>query len=165
MTRLLYALALCLALLPGVVWAEVEEQTSSVLVEVVPYLHEGVLVHKTVWPDGSVTFACPERPGSVCPAPAPEPVADVPTLIVQAARRWGVSPSWALAVAWCESRYSPTARGSAGEMGVFQFLPSTFATTPYRHGNPWDAATNIEAAMWLVTTEGPRHWTCARGRV
>jgi soluble lytic murein transglycosylase-like protein len=43
--------------------------------------------------------------------------------------------AWALRVAACESGYRPTAvNSSSGAMGLFQFLPSTWARSPYAPG-------------------------------
>ena len=135
-------------------------------VEVVPYLDEGVLVHKTVWPDGSVTFTCPERPGRMCPVPASEPVADVPTLIVQAAGRWGVSAQRMLRIAWCESRLNPGAVSPWGDRGTFQFNKVTWEEQAPRHGLPrdfgaaFDPALNVELAAALLAKGQGYRWAC-----
>jgi hypothetical protein len=46
--------------------------------------------------------------------------------IIQAAAAAGIPSSIALAVAQQESSFNPDARGAAGEVGVFQLLPSSF---------------------------------------
>jgi soluble lytic murein transglycosylase-like protein len=46
-------------------------------------------------------------------------------VILAAARVTGVDPSIAIALAMRESRLDTTAKGKAGEVGVFQILPST----------------------------------------
>jgi Transglycosylase SLT domain len=89
---------------------------------------------------------------------------DVPTLIADAAQRWGLDSRQMLRVAWCESRWNPGAQSSAGAAGVFQFIPSTWrlasAAVNMSYASPYDPVANIEAASWLMATQGPRHWTC-----
>lgn len=89
---------------------------------------------------------------------------DVPTLIADAAQRWGLDSRQMLRVAWCESRWNPGAQSRAGAAGVFQFIPSTWrlasAAVNMSYASPYDPVANIEAASWLMATQGPRHWTC-----
>jgi len=89
---------------------------------------------------------------------------DVPTLIVDAARRWGLDERVLLRIAWCESRFNPDARGAAGLAGVFQFAPITWGWVAERAGypgaSPYNPQANIEAAAYLYKTEGPKHWGC-----
>lgn len=49
--------------------------------------------------------------------------------IIATANRYGVPPNIALAIAWQESRFNPTAVGAAGEVGMFQVMPATAAGT------------------------------------
>jgi soluble lytic murein transglycosylase-like protein len=89
---------------------------------------------------------------------------DVPTLIVDAAARWGLSSERMLRVAWCESRWDPAARSGGGHAGVFQFAPQTWAWASSAVGHaeesPFHAAANVEAAAWLMATQGFHHWEC-----
>lgn len=89
---------------------------------------------------------------------------DVPTLITDAAQRWGLDSRQMLRVAWCESRWNPGAQSRAGAAGVFQFIPSTWhlasEAVNMSYASPYDPVANIEAASWLMATQGPRHWTC-----
>ncbi|MGH2355225.1 MAG: transglycosylase SLT domain-containing protein [Chloroflexota bacterium] len=89
---------------------------------------------------------------------------DIPTLIVDAAYRWGLDAQQMLRVGWCESRWDPAARGPGGAAGVFQFIPDTWAWASTAVGlgdaSPYDARANVEAAAWLMATQGPHHWTC-----
>lgn len=50
---------------------------------------------------------------------------DVP--ILAAARRYGVEPALVKAVVWRESRFNPNVRGSRGEIGLMQIIPSAAA--------------------------------------
>jgi len=85
----------------------------------------------------------------------------VPACIHAAARRWHVSESLLRRRAWCESRYDPYARNSqSGASGVFQFLPSTWRTTPYRRRSIWSAKYNSRAAAWMEHVGRGGEWTC-----
>lgn len=74
-------------------------------------------------------------------------------------------PRWQLAaVAYCESTQRADAyNGGSGASGLMQFLPQTFAATPFgRAGmsifSPYASAL---AAAWKVAREGSwRAWTC-----
>jgi hypothetical protein len=52
------------------------------------------------------------------------------------AGQYGVSADWLMSVAACESGFDPNAVGPNGEIGVFQWMPSTWAA--YSGGNIWD---------------------------
>ena len=68
---------------------------------------------------------------------------------------------WAFNVAYCESRYHPTSvNSSSGASGLFQFLPSTWAFTPYHAKSPFDPVANANAAAWLYKRDGPSQWEC-----
>lgn len=58
-------------------------------------------------------------------------------------------------IAWRESRYQAGAvNSSSGAAGLFQFLASTWANTPYRHQSPLLAKWNALAAGWMVARSG-----------
>lgn len=68
---------------------------------------------------------------------------------------------WAFNVAYCESRYHPNSvNSSSGASGLFQFLPSTWAFTPYHAQSPFDPVANSLAAAWLYHRDGPSQWVC-----
>ena len=48
--------------------------------------------------------------------------------------------------AWCESRDDPRAQNASGASGLFQFLPSTFRSTPYGRLSVWSPYANALAA-------------------
>jgi len=52
---------------------------------------------------------------------------DYDELITREARRRGIDPNLARAVAYWESKGNPEARGAAGEVGLFQVIPSDVA--------------------------------------
>jgi hypothetical protein len=43
---------------------------------------------------------------------------------------------------------------------LFQFLPSTWAFTPYAKYSPFDPKYNALAAAWLYSRDGPSQWVC-----
>jgi hypothetical protein len=68
---------------------------------------------------------------------------------------------WAMRVAWCESRYHPNSvNSSSGAAGLFQFMPGTWAGSPFHAKSPFDPVANAQAAAWLYSTYGPQRWTC-----
>jgi LysM repeat protein len=75
-------------------------------------------------------------------------------IIVAEARRQGVPPTFAMAVAWQESGWQPGVVSSAGAIGVMQLLPSTAdwvsATMLGERVNLWDARSNVRAGVALL---------------
>ncbi len=68
---------------------------------------------------------------------------------------------WALRIAWCESRYHPNSVNSdSGASGLFQFMPGTWAGTPWASQSPFDPVANAQAAAWLYSRYGPGRWSC-----
>jgi len=69
--------------------------------------------------------------------------------------------TWALKIAKCESNYNPYAvNRSSGASGLFQFLPSTWAASPYHAQSVFDPSANAHAAAWLYQHAGPNQWSC-----
>jgi len=85
-------------------------------------------------------------------------------LIIEATEHWGVE--WAAeALAqtrFCESsnRVQPCVRGASGENGPYQFLPSTWATTPYSAADACDLETATYAAAWMVFQGRQLEFSC-----
>jgi N-acetylmuramoyl-L-alanine amidase len=75
-------------------------------------------------------------------------------MIAQEARRQGVPPSLALAVAWQESGWQRGVVSSAGAIGVMQLLPATgdwvAATMLGGRVDLWDARSNVRAGVRLL---------------
>jgi transglycosylase-like protein with SLT domain len=90
------------------------------------------------------------------------PPADIAKDITDAFSPLGpAAVQWAMNVAWCESRYHPNSvNSSSGAAGLFQFLPSTWAFTPYASYSPFDPRYNALAAAWLYNRDGPSQWVC-----
>ena len=110
-----------------------------------------------------------QRPAVAAPpAPAPrraavpQPTGEIPLLIWNTFAPLGPdAQAWALRVAYCESRYHPDSVNSqTGAAGLFQFMPSTWAGSPYAAQSPFDPVANTNAALWLYKRSGPGRWTC-----
>lgn len=77
---------------------------------------------------------------------------------------FGPYAAQATRVAMCESSLNPSAHNPSGASGLFQFLPSTWAETPWRSYSPYNAWAAANAAHWLFVRDGYsfREWTCSR---
>lgn len=80
--------------------------------------------------------------------------------IARAARHWHQSRSFMRSLAACESRYNWRAHNPSGASGLFQFMPSTFASTPYRHRSLWHPKWNAMAAGWMLSVGRRAEWAC-----
>lgn len=70
--------------------------------------------------------------------------------IARAAARFGQSRSQAFSIAHRESRYNwNVTNRSSGAAGLFQFMPRTWAYTPYRRKSPYNPRWAALAAMWM----------------
>ena len=66
-----------------------------------------------------------------------------------------------LRVARCESGLNPNAVGGGGAYhGLYQFVPSTFAGTPYGQYDIYDPWANANAAAWSWSEGGKGSWVC-----
>ncbi len=86
---------------------------------------------------------------------------DIVQIIYNAAAMYGQSGDDMLRVASCESGLNPNAvNGSSNASGLFQFLPSTWATTPYAGADIFDPVANAEAAAWMWANGRRGEWVC-----
>ena len=68
--------------------------------------------------------------------------------------------SWALRVAYCESRYNPLAvNRSSGASGLFQFMPSTWNAN-FPGQNIWDPYAQARGALVFYNAGRQSAWTC-----
>jgi soluble lytic murein transglycosylase-like protein len=92
----------------------------------------------------------------------PGSVGAIQAIILDAFASLGAAlQTWALKIAKCESNYNPYAvNRSSGASGLFQFLPSTWAASPYHAQSVFDPSANTHAAAWLYQHAGPNQWSC-----
>ena len=95
----------------------------------------------------------------------PQPVysggGDIVSIIYGAAATYGVDGNAMLAVAQCESGLDPNAyNASSGASGLFQFLPSTWATTPFAGASIFDPSASANAAAWMWSVGRRGEWVC-----
>lgn len=82
-------------------------------------------------------------------------------IITDAARRHGQPVRAMLRVARCESNLDPYAVNRAGPYyGLFQFLKSTWNTTPYKDRDIYDPRANALAAAWMWKRGRRNEWAC-----
>lgn len=82
-------------------------------------------------------------------------------IIYAAADKYGQPRADMLRVAQCESVLDPNAVNPAsGVSGLFQFLPSTWATTPYANQDIFDPVANANAAAWMWSVGRRNEWHC-----
>jgi soluble lytic murein transglycosylase-like protein len=99
------------------------------------------------------------------PRQAPVAPAEIASIVRAAADRWGADPDTLLRVAWCESRYNPSAYNHAsGATGLFQFMPATFARNSARAGfgdaSIWDPVASANTAAYMFAIGQARQWAC-----
>ncbi len=96
------------------------------------------------------------------PAPAATANGDIRALILATWAPLGSGTAqWAVRLAQCESGLNPYAVNRySGAAGLFQFLATTWAGTPWRGQSPFDASANAQAAAWLYSKYGPGQWSC-----
>jgi hypothetical protein len=80
--------------------------------------------------------------------------------IRRAARHFHQSQRQALAIAYRESRYNyRVTNSSSGAAGLYQFMPDTWAHTPYRKQSPYQPRWAALGAMWMWAHGGYSHWS------
>jgi hypothetical protein len=57
-----------------------------------------------------------------------------------------------------ESGGNPYAHNASGASGLFQFIPSTWRSTPYGGCSIWDAKSQCYAAAWMFSQGRQREW-------
>src|SRR5579884_2041323 len=81
-------------------------------------------------------------------------------IIAAAAARWGVSASWMISIARCESGLNPRAVNPSGPYdGLFQFLMSTFRANGGT--NIWDPADQANITAKMLAHGQAHQWSCA----
>jgi hypothetical protein len=86
---------------------------------------------------------------------------DIVSIIYAAADAYGQPRADMLRVATCESNLVPTAvNPSSQASGLFQFLPSTWATTPFADQDIFDPVASANAAAWMWDNGRRNEWVC-----
>jgi hypothetical protein len=79
--------------------------------------------------------------------------------IARAASHFRQSKGQAFHIAWRESRYNwRVTNRSSGAAGLYQFMPRTWHSTPYRKHSPYHPRWAALAAMWMWAHGGYHHW-------
>lgn len=86
---------------------------------------------------------------------------EIVAIIYDAADQYGQNRSAMLTVAQCESLLDPNAvNGYSNASGLFQFLPGTWATTPFAGADIFDPVANANAAGWMWSVGRRGEWVC-----
>jgi soluble lytic murein transglycosylase-like protein len=99
------------------------------------------------------------------PTPTPEPALAAPAgsiaeIVYDAAAEYGISGSYLLSVASCESGLNPSAVNPAGFHGLFQFGTGTWATEGY--GSIYDPVAQARTAARMLAAGQASRWpNCA----
>lgn len=73
----------------------------------------------------------------------------------------GWQKDWLRRIPTCESGWNPLNHNSgSGASGLFQFLPSTWATTRYAGRSLWVAKWQALAAAWMLRAGRSSEWVC-----
>ena len=81
--------------------------------------------------------------------------------IGKAAKKYGQSKTAMVRVARCESNLDPCAVNKKGPYyGLYQFLKSTWSSTPYRDKNIYDPKAQALAAAWMWKQGRKNEWAC-----
>jgi hypothetical protein len=86
---------------------------------------------------------------------------DIVQIIREAARAFDQPVEDLIRVGRCESNLDPRAVNPAGPyFGLFQFLRSTWATTPFADRDIFDPVANANAAAWMWKQGRRNEWAC-----
>ena len=86
---------------------------------------------------------------------------EILAFIKKAAKKYGQSNKVMERVARCESALDPCAVNRSGPYyGLFQFLKSTWKTTPYKKRSIWDPEAQALAAAWMWKQGRKNEWAC-----
>lgn len=75
----------------------------------------------------------------------------------------GWRSSWMRRIPACESGWNPYAvnGGGSGSTGLYQFMPSTWSSTPYGRRSIYSAKWQSLAAAWMLRVgRAPGEWSC-----
>jgi uncharacterized protein YraI len=81
-------------------------------------------------------------------------------IIYDAADKYGQPRQDMLRVAECESNLDPYAVNPSGSYGLYQFIRSTWESTPYAADDIFDPRANAYAAGWMWSVGRRSEWVC-----
>ncbi len=86
---------------------------------------------------------------------------EIVQIIYDAAAAYGQNGDDMLRVAQCESGLDPSnVTPPYSASGLFQFLPGTWASTPYADDDIFDPVANANAAAWMWSVGRRNEWVC-----
>lgn len=85
---------------------------------------------------------------------------EIVQVIYAAADRYDQPRADMLRVAQCESNLDPYAVNASGSYGIFQFVGSTWESTPYANRDIFDPRANASAAGWMWSVGRRNEWVC-----
>jgi uncharacterized protein YraI len=85
---------------------------------------------------------------------------EIVRIIYSAANNYDQSRDDMLRVAQCESNLDPFAVNPSGSYGLFQFIRSTWKSTPYGDEDVFDPEANANAAAWMWSEGRKSEWVC-----
>jgi uncharacterized protein YraI len=85
---------------------------------------------------------------------------EIVRFIYGAADRYDQDRDDMLRVAECESNLDPYAVNPSGSYGLFQFIRSTWKSTPYARDDIFDPEANANAAGWMWAEGRKSEWVC-----
>lgn len=87
---------------------------------------------------------------------------NVRACIHRGALHWGQSYGFMRDLARCESNFNPRAHNTqgSGATGLFQFMPGTWAGTPYRGYSIYSAKYQSLSAGWMLARGRRNEWAC-----
>ncbi len=85
---------------------------------------------------------------------------EIVQIIYAAADRYEQPRADMLRVAECESDLQPYAVNPSGSYGLFQFISSTWESTPYADRDVFDPRANANAAGWMWSVGRRSEWVC-----
>lgn len=78
-----------------------------------------------------------------------------------AAIEYGADERWMISVSWCESEWKRYAQNPSGSTSIFQFLYSTWLTTPYGNKDIYSVKYQSLAAAWMYVQNRQSEWVCS----
>lgn len=112
-------------------------------------------------PTGNYDLVAPEGQSTLHEGASEYSEGEILGYIREAAGKYGQDAAAMERVARCESGLNPYAIDSAGlYYGLFQFVPDTFAQTPYGQYDIFDPWANAMAAGWMWEQGRKNEWVC-----